>query len=369
MQATAIQWLPMWRFRAGQLLASATASLATVTDMRLEPKAIHDEMNAAYEPEYGRMSGVLGLELPVTNALNQNMVLYGYASPPVDVFRDSATPLGTLEDGTQIWKITHNGVDTHPIHFHLFNVQLINRMGWDGALLPPEPNELGWKETVRVNPLEHTIVAFRPIAPVLPFDIPNSYRPIDVTQPLGAPLMGGPLGFLDPLGNATDVVNKMVNFGWEYVWHCHILSHEEMDMMHAMSFATKPKAPSNLTGTRLDWAEPDQFDLDEQRPEFNRLPDRAGERRQLHHGLVTYDIVGFVTSYVDTNGILTTGPYYYRVRAANTVGDTTVYAAPAIGYPTQTVLSDLSNTAEMAPPQAPINLVALNRSEQVHLLS
>ena len=27
-------------------------------------------------------------------------------------------------DGTQIWKITHNGVDTHAIHFHLFNVQI-----------------------------------------------------------------------------------------------------------------------------------------------------------------------------------------------------------------------------------------------------
>ncbi len=36
----------------------------------------------------------------------------------------------------QIWKITHNGVDTHPIHFHLFDVQVINRVGWDGAVKP-----------------------------------------------------------------------------------------------------------------------------------------------------------------------------------------------------------------------------------------
>ena len=64
------------------------------------------------------------------------------------------TPIESPSDGTQIWKITHNGVDTHPIHFHLFNVQVINRVGWDGTIRPPDPNELGWKETVRMNPLE-----------------------------------------------------------------------------------------------------------------------------------------------------------------------------------------------------------------------
>jgi hypothetical protein len=45
------------------------------------------------------------------------------------------------------------------------------------------------------------------------------------------------MGFsnMDPvdLGNAlaTPTVNAMTNFGFEYVWHCHILSHEENDMM------------------------------------------------------------------------------------------------------------------------------------------
>ena len=85
------------------------------------------------------------------------------------------TPLSPVAgDGTQIWKITHNGVDTHPIHFHLFNVQLINRVGWDGAIRPPDANELGWKETVRVNPLEDTIVALRPVAPESPSTCPTA---------------------------------------------------------------------------------------------------------------------------------------------------------------------------------------------------
>ena len=33
---------------------------------------------------------------------------------------------------------------------------------------------------------------------------------------------------------------NLVNFGWEYVWHCHILSHEEMDMMRPVSLALPP---------------------------------------------------------------------------------------------------------------------------------
>ncbi len=54
----------------------------------------------------------------------------------------------------------------------------------------------------------------------------------------------------------------MQNFGWEYVFHCHILSHEEMDMMRPVTvhvpWAT-PAAPSGLTFTRgsviLNWTD------------------------------------------------------------------------------------------------------------------
>ena len=64
----------------------------------------------------------------------------------------------------------------------MFNVQVINRVGWDGAISPPDPNELGWKETVRMNPLEDIIVALRPIIPNLPLDLPNSIRLLDPTD-------------------------------------------------------------------------------------------------------------------------------------------------------------------------------------------
>jgi hypothetical protein len=35
-------------------------------------------------------------------------------------------------------------------------------------------------------------------------------------------------------GNPMPVSNVMTNFGWEYVWHCHLLGHEENDMMRPL---------------------------------------------------------------------------------------------------------------------------------------
>ena len=47
-------------------------------------------------------------------------------------------------------------------------MQLLNRVTWDNIIIPPDANELGWKDTVRISPLEDTIVALRPIVPTLP---------------------------------------------------------------------------------------------------------------------------------------------------------------------------------------------------------
>ena len=229
----------------------ANGVLQPAVTMPLEMKAMHDEMGGVYDTLFGRMSGMLGLSNPTSPV--HVLIPYGYASPPTDIHLGSVagSQIGSFPDGTQIWRIFHNGVDTHTIHVHLFNAQLINRLGQDGVLLPPDPNELGWKDTFRVNPLEITYIAMRPVIPTpaqLPFEVPNSIRLIDPTLPEGATLIPPPpAGWFDPDGIAiTEILNHYVNFGWEYVWHCHILAHEEMDMMHSLVFAVPPKAPSNL---------------------------------------------------------------------------------------------------------------------------
>ena len=210
-------------------------------------------MNSAAFDEFGRMTANLGLEAVPATPAGQNILLYPYIAPPTEVIDGTNLPKGDINvqaissgtDGTQIWKITHNGVDTHPIHFHLFNVQILNRVTWDNIIIPTEPSELGWKETVRVSPLEDTIVALRPITPTLPFEVPNSIRPLSPMMPLGADL--DPNGLIvDPKGNVSTVTERLVNFGWEYVYHCHILSHEEMDMMRPVLYALPPLKADTL---------------------------------------------------------------------------------------------------------------------------
>jgi FtsP/CotA-like multicopper oxidase with cupredoxin domain len=224
----------------------------TKMTMPLQPKAIHDEMNATTFDEFGRMQANLGVEAQPPVPGTQNVVLYPYVNPATELIDATGLPVGDLNvtpissatDGTQIWRITHNGVDTHPIHFHLYDVQVLNRVTWDNIIIPPDATELGWKDTVRISPLEDTIVALRPVIPSLPWELPNSIRPLSPMLPLGSEM-----GFhnVDPQGNLTiPISNTLVNFGWEYVYHCHILSHEEMDMMRPVSVAVPPITPCGL---------------------------------------------------------------------------------------------------------------------------
>ncbi len=203
-------------------LTFAPYGSTTPATVNMKSKTIQE----LFELNYGRMNATLGLELPFTNANNQTTLPLGYIAPPTEIVN---------EGETQIWKITHNGVDTHAIHVHLFNVQLINRVGWDGAIRPPDANELGWKETIRMNPLEDAIVALKPAAPIVPFALPDSIRRLDPTQPGTAQI-----ATFDNSGNPITVPNDITNFGEEYVWHCHLLGHEENDMMRPIVFHRLP---------------------------------------------------------------------------------------------------------------------------------
>lgn len=142
----------------------------------------------------------------------------------------SAATETTTHGATEVWQIANLTGDTHPIHFHLVNVQILSRQAFDtnvyvglpcnalpgtpGAIAPgqagklvllgaprgPEPTELGWKETVKMHPGEVTTVIMKVDLPVVPFTVPPSPR----------------------------------TGGNEYVWHCHILEHEEHDMMRTL---------------------------------------------------------------------------------------------------------------------------------------
>lgn len=112
------------------------------------------------------------------------------------MWNDSVTEkpiLGTIE----IWRLINLTVDAHPIHPHLIRFQILDRQPFNvvhykntgkivftGPAIPPDPNEKGLKDTVRANP-----------------------------------------------GEVTRFIAQFGDFPGDYVWHCHILEHEDHDMM------------------------------------------------------------------------------------------------------------------------------------------
>lgn len=98
---------------------------------------------------------------------------------------------------TEIWELVNLTDDTHPIHLHMVRFQILDRRRFDafeymtagtlryvGGLIPLDPNELGWKDTARVN-----------------------------------------------AKTVTRIVVPFVGYPGRYVWHCHILEHEDNEMM------------------------------------------------------------------------------------------------------------------------------------------
>jgi spore coat protein A len=151
------------------------------------------------------------------------------AAPFFGQFLEDPTTELVQAGATEVWEIYNNTADSHPIHFHLVNVQIVSRQPFDPNQFPnivftgpsrlPDANERGWKETVRMNPGEVTRVVMRFDLPAgLPFAQPTSDR-----STLG----------LDPPPKG-----KIYH---EYVYHCHILEHEEHDMMRPLIVVGPPK--------------------------------------------------------------------------------------------------------------------------------
>jgi FtsP/CotA-like multicopper oxidase with cupredoxin domain len=244
------------------------------TKTRKSLPVINKAIQELFDPIYGRMNATLAVELPFSTSTVATTIPLAYVDVPVE-------RLDAIKEGeTQIWKVTHNGVDGHPVHFHLVNVQVINRVGWDGTIKPPDANEVGWKETLRMNPLEDVYVAVKAKRPVTPFGVPKSSRVLDPSQAIGStlgftnidPTSGGAPRVqwqITPTSNMLNVSvpvangqysNRLTDFDNEYVWHCHILGHEEQDFMRPFIFHPNllvPDAPAGVavTGSTVSWSD------------------------------------------------------------------------------------------------------------------
>jgi spore coat protein A len=173
--------------------------------------------------------------------------LLGNLADPAGAFGSGYTA-GTGEHvryGTiQVWNIYNLTADTHPMHFHLFNVMVLRRrpIGLDHTGAPrlfgrgrgPEPNETGWKETVRMNPGECTTVA---VLVENPYELPEQPSGVkgDAATRRFSWVKNGTTVTSDPVPHSPRLSTEFGITADEYVWHCHILEHEEHDMMHPLN--------------------------------------------------------------------------------------------------------------------------------------
>lgn len=100
-------------------------------------------------------------------------------------------------DSTEIWTFINTTDDSHPIHLHLVRFQILDRRRFEpffyhatgevrytGPAVPPAPEEAGWKDTVRADPKM-----------------------------------------------MTRIIVRFEGYVGRYVWHCHVLEHEDNEMM------------------------------------------------------------------------------------------------------------------------------------------
>ena len=112
-----------------------------------------------------------------------------------------------LLGSTEIWSFINTTQDIHPIHLHLVRFQILDRrpfdvddylnykkFGYTGNAVPPEPNERGWKDTVKALPETETRI-------IVPFE----------------------------------------GYAGRYVWHCHLLEHAANEMMRPFEVVAPAK--------------------------------------------------------------------------------------------------------------------------------
>jgi spore coat protein A, manganese oxidase len=120
------------------------------------------------------------------------------------------------EDSIQEWDFVNNTADSHPMHMHLVQFQVLHRR--KPGTVPPAPGTLvnawerGWKDTVAVHPGQVTRVRVKFELPKVPSAVPP------------------PAGFV-PAGTSPHYHLQPGEAERCYVYHCHILEHEENDMM------------------------------------------------------------------------------------------------------------------------------------------
>lgn len=137
------------------------------------------------------------------------------------LFHDAPTFLPLIGD-IEVWKVINLSADTHPFHVHLTQLQVLGRLGSSPGLFPEiDPSE--WPHPER-PPLEVVLDQVRPID-----GYDHAAKDVVRVAPEELVKLAVPIGIVDPV---HDVLLPDA-FAGQFMYHCHILEHEDHDMMRA----------------------------------------------------------------------------------------------------------------------------------------
>jgi spore coat protein A len=176
-----------------------TSDSLTVMQFRVSRKAVQDESSlpSALRPVN---------KIPESSATKTRMLTLGEAddktgNPMTMLLNNAHWNMPVTENpalnSVEIWNLMNFTDDSHPIHLHLVRFQILDRRTFEpyvyytegkvkyiGPPVPPDPSEAGWKDTVQAQP-----------------------------------------------NMITRIIARFEGYPGRYVWHCHLLEHEDNEMM------------------------------------------------------------------------------------------------------------------------------------------
>jgi FtsP/CotA-like multicopper oxidase with cupredoxin domain len=155
--------------------------------------------------EFGRLQPLLGTAEPVTDVAGNTVEGALTWFQPI-------TENPSL-DSTEVWEIYNATGDAHPVHIHLVHFEVMDRLGFTADVIEQPTQQHNGTTGVGFR-LENIILS-------------GAIRPPDPAEQTRRDMV------LALPGEVTRIKMSFEKPG-RYVWHCHILSHEDHEMMRAL---------------------------------------------------------------------------------------------------------------------------------------
>lgn len=151
------------------------------------------------------------------DSFGRNLLLLGTLAKGSHLWSDRATEIVGLYT-TEIWEIYNATVSGHPIHLHLVEFQVLDRQPFKGTVVPKYHKDHHGRRLKGGKLRDVKLVG---------------------TSKLSAP--GEPKDTVVSLpGQVTRIIAHFDRPG-HYVWHCHLLSHEDWDMMRPLEIRDRSR--------------------------------------------------------------------------------------------------------------------------------